>query len=145
MMNKKFLIIILLMLVIFLVGGFIWFRHKNSNMNISSSSAVAPAISPKVIEQESKKLGNNLGNLQKVLDEKQKIDSDLDGLSNDEEKNLGTDPNKIDTDGDGITDYDEVKIYHTNPLKADTDGDGYSDGAELRRGYNPLGPGKLKK
>jgi hypothetical protein len=35
-----------------------------------------------------------------------------------------------DTDGDGITDYDEVTIYGTNPGVADTDGDGVNDGAE---------------
>jgi len=47
-----------------------------------------------------------------------------------------------DTDGDGLSDFEEVNIYHTDPLKADTDGDGYSDGAEVKGGYNPLGAGK---
>jgi hypothetical protein len=44
-------------------------------------------------------------------------DIDQDGLSDEEEQKLGTDPN--------------------NP---DTDRDGYSDGAEVKSGYNPLKP-----
>jgi hypothetical protein len=45
------------------------------------------------------------------------IDSDYDGLSDDIEKKLGTDP-----------------------FKDDTDGDGYKDGEEIDHGYNPLDP-----
>lgn len=36
-----------------------------------------------------------------------------------------------DTDGDGISDYDEINIFHTDPNKRDTFGSGYSDGAAL--------------
>lgn len=43
----------------------------------------------------------------------------------------------IDTDGDGISDFDEVTLYKTDPLRADTDNDGFTDGAEVIRGYNP--------
>lgn len=50
-------------------------------------------------------------------------DMDGDGLSNEEEKQLGTNPKKQDTDDDGLNDWDEVNKYETNPTKADTDGD----------------------
>jgi fibro-slime domain-containing protein len=43
----------------------------------------------------------------------------------------------IDTDGDGLSDNDEINIYHTDPTKADTDGDGMNDGAEIAAGTNP--------
>lgn len=43
-----------------------------------------------------------------------------------------------DSDSDGITDYDEVNIYHTDPKLADTNGDGVSDGDHLLAGNNPL-------
>lgn len=69
------------------------------------------------------------------------LDSDHDGLTNEQEATLGTNPNNKDTDGDGLSDYDEVVKYKTNPLKADTDGDGFPDGQEVKSGYNPLGPG----
>ena len=48
-----------------------------------------------------------------------------------------------DSDGDGITDSDELKVYHTDHNNPDTDGDGYLDGEEVRNGYNPLGEGRL--
>ena len=37
----------------------------------------------------------------------------------------------IDTDGDGLTDDDEINIYGTNPNDPDTDGDGINDGDEV--------------
>ena len=66
------------------------------------------------------------------------LDSDLDGLLNSEEGLLGTDPNKPDTDGDGLKDGSEVKTHKTNPLVADTDGGSINDGVEVGRGSNPL-------
>jgi hypothetical protein len=67
-------------------------------------------------------------------------DPDHDGLTNLEEYQYGTDPNNPDTDGDGLSDGDEVHVYHTNPLLWDTDGDGISDGVEIRTGSDPLDP-----
>ena len=45
----------------------------------------------------------------------------------------------IDSDRDGITDYDEVHISHTNPDISDTDKDGIPDGEELLARTNPNG------
>jgi hypothetical protein len=42
-----------------------------------------------------------------------------------------------DTDGDDLSDGDEVFLYRTNPNIADTDGDGLSDGWEVAHGMNP--------
>jgi outer membrane protein OmpA-like peptidoglycan-associated protein len=58
-------------------------------------------------------------------------DDDNDDLFNHQEDELGTDPYNPDTDGDGLTDGEEVMIYRTDPLKRDTDGDGLSDGDEV--------------
>lgn len=71
------------------------------------------------------------------------VDSDEDGLDDIRERDLGTDINKSDSDGDGLTDADEVIIWKTDPLNPDSDGDTYVDGEEVRNGYNPQGPGKL--
>lgn len=73
----------------------------------------------------------------------QPIDSDGDGLDNETETKLGTDPNNWDTDNDALSDGDEVLIWKTNPLNPDSDGDGFKDGEEVKNGYNPLGAGKL--
>jgi|GEM_PF-2226782 hypothetical protein len=70
-------------------------------------------------------------------------DSDGDGLTDEEEQGLGTDPNAADTDGDGLTDGEEAIVYATDPLAKDTDSDSYGDGEEVGHGYSPKGSGKL--
>lgn len=71
------------------------------------------------------------------------LDSDGDGLTDAEERRLGTNPLSADSDNDGLGDREEVKLYGTDPLDPDTDGDGFLDGAEVEAGYDPKGPGKL--
>jgi hypothetical protein len=38
----------------------------------------------------------------------------------------------MDSDGDGIVDFDEINRFHTDPLNPDTDGDGIDDKTEIR-------------
>jgi len=45
---------------------------------------------------------------------------------------------RLDSDGDGLADGEEVFVHHTDPQRRDTDGDGVSDGAEIRAGTDPL-------
>jgi len=80
------------------------------------------------------------------------IDSDGDGLTDDIEALLGTDPLNPDTDGDGLLDGQEVvnhngkvDIGEMNPLKQDIDGDGFNDGYEVRMGSDPLDPLSIPK
>jgi len=42
-----------------------------------------------------------------------------------------------DSDGDGLTDSDEVNVYLTDPLLRDSDGDGFGDGVEVGAGTDP--------
>ena len=49
---------------------------------------------------------------------------------------------QLDSDGDGISDEIEG-VIGTDPTKKDTDGDGFTDKVEIKNGYNPLGAGKL--
>lgn len=67
-------------------------------------------------------------------------DFDNDNLNNIEEIENGTDCYEEDTDVDGLTDGDEVKIYHSDPLKADTDGDTLIDGDDVALGFDPTLP-----
>jgi hypothetical protein len=46
----------------------------------------------------------------------------------------------IDSDGDGLTDDDELDVYDTNPSDVDSDNDGYSDGVEASADTSPLDP-----
>jgi hypothetical protein len=70
-------------------------------------------------------------------------DADGDGLTDDQEASLGTDPHDPDTDGDGMPDGWEVG-YGLDPTApdggADSDDDGYSNFEEYLAGTDPLDP-----
>ena len=46
----------------------------------------------------------------------------------------------LDTDKDGLSDYDEINKYGTSAFLPDSDGDGFSDKEEIDAGSNPLNP-----
>ena len=64
-------------------------------------------------------------------------DDDEDGLINDRERELGSDPLNPDSDGDGLLDGEEVNVHNTDPTLADSDADGVLDPDELRSGSDP--------
>lgn len=59
------------------------------------------------------------------------VDTDGDGLDDAYEGTIGTDPGNPDTDGDNVSDGDEVNLYGSDPLAIDTDFDGLQDGDEV--------------
>lgn len=65
-------------------------------------------------------------------------DSDQDGITNKEELNSKLDPGCPDTDGDSLSDGDELNKHKTDPLRVDTDRDSAEDGWEVSNGYDPL-------
>lgn len=120
-------------MLVLLFGAYLIFGRRKPT--VSNQTPATTAQSAAKIEAQAK-AAEFKSIVQKTLSD----DSDGDGLSNEREKTLGTDPNNPDTDHDGLLDGAEVDTYHTNPLKADTDGDGYSDGQEVWHGTNPLDP-----
>jgi hypothetical protein len=78
------------------------------------------------------------------------LDTDGDGMNDEDEIAYGFDPNNSDenlnevldglddADGDGITNQDEIYTLGTSPILADTDGDGVNDGDEITAGTDPL-------
>lgn len=92
-------------------------------------------------EKENKDIDTeDLPNSDPIESDSRAIDSDGDGLNDYDEINIyNTNPNLIDSDFDGLSDYDEIMIYKTDPLKADTDGDGLNDYEEVKiYGTDPL-------
>jgi hypothetical protein len=142
------IIVVVFGVMVFGYGGWVIYT-KYATVSDSNKTEV-----PKFEANEQKTENNNVANNQTATSTEQNpaeqnnpvvdtVDSDDDGLKDQEEKQIGTDPNNPDTDGDKLSDMDEVRVWLTDPLKADTDGDGYADGAEILGGYNPKGPGKF--
>lgn len=66
-------------------------------------------------------------------EEDRTLDYDSDGLTNEEELQYGTSMRNSDTDNDGLSDYDEVKIYNSDPTKYSTSEDSISDYIKVER------------
>ena len=72
----------------------------------------------------------------------QPLDTDRDGLSDEQEVLLETDPNNQDSDDDGVADGGEANAG-TDPLNPDSDGHGYTDKEELDLQSDPLDPASV--
>ncbi len=46
----------------------------------------------------------------------------------------------MDTDGDGLTDFDELYVYGTSPYLKDSDSDTFDDNEEIDQGFDPNCP-----
>lgn len=158
LLSKKglFLIIGVVLVAIVAVGvGYSLWRSSKSNTAVLPPSPAStageeplppvntaveqPAVTVPAVEEPVAPAVEQPAVIQPLIN----TDTDGDGLSDQEEKSLGTDATLQDTDTDGLTDYEEVVLWKTNPLLPDTDGDTFSDGTEVKNGFNPLGAGKL--
>ncbi len=63
------------------------------------------------------------------------LDTDEDGLSDFEERRIGTDPTLADVEHYGLEDSQKL-VTETDPLSVDTDADGVSDAQEIAKGSN---------
>lgn len=117
-------------------GGGLGLFHKLSknwavDLNLGGMTTNADNLNP-AFDEENDGWWQGLLQVRYIFDDGGDLDDDGDGLTNDQEKLLGTDPLNPDTDGDGLNDGEEVNEYKTNPLNSDTDGDGLKDGAEVK-------------
>ncbi len=116
-----------------------------SQSRIDIDGELRPSASPDIgvdqfIDSDSDDLADKweldeAGNLTTLTSRSQDVDSD--GLSNEQEYAGGSKPTVADTDGDGLSDGDEVSVHSTSPVKADTDGDDMPDGWEVNSGLSP--------
>lgn len=120
--------VLILIVIVVVVAIVLRSRSEDETVNTNTTQAINQSTNAAVLLNSSVKRVN---------------DDDNDGLSNDEETALGTRTTSADTDSDGLTDYDEVKVYKSDPKKADTDSDGNDDGVEVQNGYSPVDGTKL--
>ncbi len=122
-------------------GDKVVMENKNSTV-VNENTNETPTPTDDDLDDDSDGLSN--AEERRLGTDPLETDTDNDGLFDREEvKSFKTDPTKADTDGDGLSDYSEIKVWFTNPFETDSDGDGYSDGEEVINGYDPLGTGSL--
>lgn len=108
--------------------------NKNTDLSVNGSAYVYDLNRDTALTQSEESINDLVTLLIETTepDDAVEVDSDGDGLSNiDEITILGTDPNSADSDNDGLTDQEETFIYQSDPLLADTDSDGLSDLSEV--------------
>lgn len=101
-----------------------------------------PVMSEEGIDTE---IESSLNELKELEDKTEKEINELDTVVAEKKRKIivrakirkAYDEAMKDSDGDGVSDYDEINIYETDPLSPDSDGDGYLDGAEVLSGFNP--------
>lgn len=151
-MNKKIFVVILIVLTLVGVSGFFIVQRfdlfKKNKLSTDSSQGMYTDTGGEEIDNTTKAqfvdpLDIELIESGQYVEYDTSNDHDADGVSDDKEKELGTDIYSADSDGDSVLDKEEIEVWKTDPKKADTDGDGYWDGFEIMNGYNPNGSGKL--
>lgn len=97
-------------------------------MNAFAAAVQKNIVLSHVIAIEDNRLTLNATVYYDAMEEDDDIDTDSDGVPDAMEEWLGLDSSKDDTDGDGLSDYDEIYITGTDPANPDSDGDGIDDG-----------------
>lgn len=126
--KKKFPILLILVIIVLIAGVVV--LAQSSIFKLSPKKPVVPSATP----TNQPALPTPVPTPSAI---NQIIDTDGDGLTDEQEASLGTNIQSTDSDNDGLFDFEEVKIYKTDPLNADTDSDGYKDGEEVKAGYSP--------
>lgn len=98
-----------IVVVIFAVGLVVWLRTRDGGEAVTPQGAPRPAVTN----------SQDVATSPETQTVTEVADQDRDNLPDADESRLGTDPQKSDTDGDGISDFEEAVLRRTNPLKAD--------------------------
>ena len=112
---------------------FQWRRDGKDFFGATDASLTLPNAVESLAGSYSVVVSNEYGTLESEVIQVSIVrkDDDGDGLTNFQESELGTDPNRADTDGDGLLDPDEISEHGTSPTNSDTDGDGLDDWHEI--------------
>lgn len=132
--GKSWKIAVLVIIALMVVGGVFayvfWFAapvtlptNQTTNESVNQPASVT--------NQPAGNVNAENGNQAPSIPTNALIDTDGDGLTDFEEESFGTDVNLVDTDADGLNDRDELRVYKTNPLLSDSDNDGLTDRDEV--------------
>ena len=119
---KKFLkvLLILFLIPVVLVAAFLVIGNLSQGSN-----------APKTIGGQTAQVSDALAETWKTTP------SDIEGMTKWDKYKAGLSVSAgSDTDGDGLTDKEELEVYKTDPLKVSSSGDLYSDGYKVRNGMD---------
>ncbi|MFA5994899.1 MAG: hypothetical protein WCW27_04620 [Patescibacteria group bacterium] len=134
--RKFFLILLIIILLSVITGGVLfWLKQRGLTATSVTNKATTNTVNDNIVTPLT-----NSANITPPLsntNQNNSIDSDFDGLTDGEEIVYNTNPKKTDTDEDGLSDREEVRVYGTDPRNPDTDKDSYTDGNEVKHFYDP--------
>jgi len=123
MIDKKILVILgILVVVVIAFSIFLFFQSQPTALTTLKKPCPLECCDDDIYLKKGCESGYECKSYQCIF-----LDSDDDGLSDAEERTIKTDYRLYDSDGDTLSDYDEVKILNTNPLNPNTDNDRYRD------------------
>ncbi len=105
-------------------------RNAGYNSNIAPGECVSIGIKGRDGESDDEPCNYVLYSYSKTQSIDLQLDTDNDGAQDYIEDYFGTDKNKLDTDGDDLSDFTELYSLVLDPLNIDTDGDGVNDADE---------------
>lgn len=126
-MKKKVIVLLLIVLSLSLVVAFCFMlRNKNNQTDVTE---ITDIVGESVEYEDVYLFGENNKHFtnDNLPDEYKNSDFDSDELKNKDEIEYGTNMYKVDTDNDGISDYDEVNKTKTDPTKWSSRDDEMSD------------------
>lgn len=131
--KQKIILIAVAVLVVagLAVGGYFLYNYMNDDLGTTVITNFNQNKNTNSILNHNDNQNENLN----------QVVTDL-NLANTNVEDLNTNVTQNDSDGDGLTDADEL-LYGSDMTNNDSDGDGYLDGEEVKNGYDPMGPGKL--
>lgn len=107
-------------------------------MTAGVTKVIIPKIQGKItIEASGMLVDTQMYSLDRYKEKLAAQESDIDGWTKLDKYNAGLNPDDgSDTDGDGLTDKEEIEVYGSDPLKSSTSGDLYTDAYKVANGMD---------
>ncbi|RJQ35187.1 hypothetical protein C4566_01090 [Candidatus Parcubacteria bacterium] len=142
------MVILLVLFLVALIGGGIWFIMNQQNSILSANNSNEVAVNTNTNENVNANENTNTNTNENVNANENTNTNTNENVNANENTNTninsntntsGAEVSALDNDSDGLTHEEEI-VFGTGVDDEDTDNDGFSDGQEVANLYNPLVP-----